>query len=100
MEVEEGRERVAQELVGCGCEAAGDVAVPQPLADDAAVLDSTRALSFECGDGTGEVAHMELVQHFGDPVIDVFRPVVGVEPCTGKGKARMRASRRERGSAP
>ena len=40
----------------------------------------------EAGPGAGERARVQLVEEFGDPVVDVFAPVVGVEGSRSEGK--------------
>ena len=59
-------------------------------------LDSTSALSFERrGRDFRELLDVQLVQHRRDPVVDVLRPVVGVEPQDAEGE--RAGERREHG---
>ena len=94
--VEEGGEEVAQEGVGRWGQMLRDVAVPQPPADDVAVLGlHQRVVVRSPGPGLRELLDVQLVQHRRDPVVDVLRPVVGMEPQDAEGE--RAGERREHG---
>ena len=85
--VEEGGEEVAQEVVGRWGQMLRDVAVPQPPADDVAVLGlHQRVVVRAPGPGLRELLDVQLVQHRRDPVVDVLRPVVGMEGQDAEGE--------------
>ena len=85
--VEEGGEEVAQEVVGRWGQMLRDVAVPQPPADDVAVLGlHQRVVVRAPGPGFRELLDVQLVQHRRDPVVDVLRPVVGMEGQDAEGE--------------
>ena len=68
--VEEGGEEVAQEGVGRWGQMLRDVAVPQPPADDVAVLGlHQRVVVRAPGPGLRELLDVQLVQHRRDPVV-------------------------------
>ncbi len=76
-----------QEVVDTGGGRARDVDVAEPPGYDASVLGLDEGVVVAlAGGGLGEVADVELVQEFGDPVVDVLRAVVGVEGLDGKGE--------------
>ncbi len=85
--VEKGREMVAQERVGIRCQRLRDVAAPQPPAYDVAVLGlDQRVVVRAPGPRLRELFDVQLVQHLRDPVVDVLRPVVGMEGQDAEGE--------------
>ena len=80
VEVEEGRQGGLREAVDLGREAPRDVVVAEPLADHIGVLAlDQRVVVGMPGPGLGEPPDAQLLEERGDPVVDVFAAVVGVE---------------------
>ena len=87
VEVEEGAEVVAEEVVDRGDEGVGDVDVTEPFADDGAVLGLDEGVVVGVsGPGPGKGADVELGEEGGDLAVDVLAAVVGVEGVDGEGE--------------